>query len=291
MVSKIDLFSQSLDINHRLRIKNGNLVSEHISVRKNSNCVYRLITRHQYSQSSILTKMASLYKQAEKNNSLTEEFLNNYKFLINKANFQNLRYQNTFCFSRFLKAKGPINTTPHEILVKNTVVQVKTPSIPKEKSKSVETVVPIVNPVTTVECSDEETPKDDWEIPPKEWLDSTHKVPGSDMIPTEDDIWWDPEDDPNDSVCGTANFGNLGCYRPKDFLKLINPNLIIDEEYNTSKVLDSLFETINLRTIAHFISADLQTVEKFKAHLKTNEKKFTDEIIAKFKFITLRDEV
>lgn len=259
ITSSFDPFSQNLSGNHRLRIKKGKFIHEDFSHRKNSHFIYRFITRSQYNQSAILTKMNRLYQKAEKNNSLTKEFLNNYQFVITNADKQNQRHKNTCWLIRLLLAKTFINTAPYHSQLAHLMNEAPSPM-----------KVSLSDPITPQAVPHISTPE-----------------PTS----TEKDVLWDSDVGLNENIVDSEIIGNLNCFFPADLLTFFPNKLAIKSEndQNIAKNIPLLFDAIGLLTVQDFINANIRTRQNFIAYLNDNKDQVVRNILDKnFEFIELR---
>lgn len=108
-----DLHNEKITEAERFKIQEGLLVKEDLSVRSSTNWFSRLITRHHYSQSNILNIIKKEYKKAVTDGVLSNDLIHNYQFVINKAEAQNVRHEDSSAFARFFKAKSYINIEKH----------------------------------------------------------------------------------------------------------------------------------------------------------------------------------
>lgn len=119
-------FTQSISSTERLRIRHHQLIIEDKSV--SSNKFFRFLKFKQYGQESILNKMKSIYQKSLKENTpISESFINNYDFLIKKAENHNLRHKKSCLFFLF-----KIDSKKHKILLeelKNTSLKAPTTEV------------------------------------------------------------------------------------------------------------------------------------------------------------------
>lgn len=99
----------TLATDERLRLKDGVLYKEKISVRQNKCWIVRLFTRHQYSQSRILNVIHQLAQEK-----ITLPLFTNYKDLIQRAQVQNQAFAKNSNFARFFQGKSEIQLKKHE---------------------------------------------------------------------------------------------------------------------------------------------------------------------------------
>lgn len=117
-IRKFDPFKDSIKADERLRIKNGQLLVENVSIRKKANCVTRFFTRYQYSQSRIANLFHDLCTRCvvgSVSNSTNEQFqlLQNYNALMNRAKTQNLLHARFTTCDRWFKGKSEIKLHIH----------------------------------------------------------------------------------------------------------------------------------------------------------------------------------